>query len=229
MKIAISGASGLIGHRLLKTLPQDGHGVTAFSRHAGTNLPAGVRLAVWDPGKGPAPADSLKDTDAVIHLAGAPVAQRWNTKVKQEILDSRVVGTRNLVEGLSRLERRPQVLVCASAVGYYGSRGDEVLTEASGPGHDFLADVCVAWEREAQAAEALGVRVVRIRIGLVLDARGGALGQMLTAVQAGGGRQARRWTALDVLDSSGRPGRNGEVCAVQPGQRADERSGAESG
>ena len=140
MNITISGASGLIGRRLLKVLAKDGHSLTALSRHAGTNLPPGVRLSVWDPAKGEPPADGLREADAVIHLAGAPVAQRWNAQVKQEIRESRVAGTRNLVQALSKLARKPQVLVCGSAIGYYGSRGDEVLTESAAPGNDYLSE-----------------------------------------------------------------------------------------
>jgi len=184
-------------------LAKDGHSLTALSRHAGTNLPPGVRLALWDAAKGVPPTDGLRDADAVIHLAGAPVAQRWNARVKGDIRDSRVTGTRNLVRTLSELSRKPQVLICASATGYYGSRGDEVLTESSMPGSDFLAQVCVEWEKEAQAAEALGIRVVRVRTGIVLDARGGALKRMLPPFKMGvGGKlgSGKHWMAWIHLD-----------------------------
>lgn len=205
MNITISGASGLIGRRLLKVLAKDGHVLTALSRHAGTNLPPGVRLSVWDPVKGEAPADGLRDADAVIHLAGTPVAQRWNAQVKRDIRESRVAGTRNLVQGISKLTRKPQVLVCASAIGYYGSRGDEVLAESAGPGSDYLSEVCVAWEKEARSAEALGMRVVRVRTGVVLDARGGALPRMLPPFRMGvggklgSGKHWMSWIHLDDL------------------------------
>ena len=205
MNIAISGASGLIGRRLLKVLAKDGQSLTALSRHAGTNLPPGVRLAVWDPVKGEPPADALRDADAVIHLAGSPVAQRWSARAKQDIRESRVAGTRNLVQALAKLRHRPQVLICGSATGYYGSRGDEVLAESSVPGSDFLAEVCVEWEKEAQAAEALGMRVVRVRTGIVLDARGGALPRMLTPFKMGvggklgSGKHWMSWIHLDDL------------------------------
>jgi uncharacterized protein (TIGR01777 family) len=205
MNITISGASGLIGRRLLKVLAKDGHALTVLSRHAGTNLPPGVRLSVWDAARGEPSADGLRDADAVVHLAGAPVAQRWNAQVKQEIRDSRVAGTRNLVQGLSKLSRKPRVLICASATGYYGSRGDEVLAESSTPGSDFLAEVCMAWEKEAQAAEALGMRVVRVRTGIVLDARGGALPRMLPPFKMGvggklgSGKHWMSWIHLDDL------------------------------
>ena len=207
MNITISGASGLIGRRLLKLLAKDGHSLTALSRHGGTNLPPGVRLSIWDATKGEPPADALRDADAVIHLAGVPVAQRWDAQVKQEIRDSRVVGTRNLVQALAKLPRKPQVLISSSATGYYGSRGDEVLSESSTPGSDFLAQVCVDWEKEAQAAEQFGVRVVRIRTGIVLDARGGALQRMLPPFKMGAGgklgsgRHWMSWIHLDDLAS----------------------------
>lgn len=187
MNITISGASGFIGRRLLKVLGKDGHTLHVLSRHAGTNLPPGVRLSVWDPLKGEPPADSLREANAVIHLAGAPVAQRWTAHARELIRESRVTGTRNLVQALSKLERKPEVLVCSSAVGYYGSRGDEILVESSAPGGDYLAELCIAWEKEAQAAEALGMRVVRVRTGLVLDARGGAMARMLPPFRLGAG------------------------------------------
>ncbi len=205
MNISISGASGLIGRRLLKLLAKDGHSLTALSRHAGTNLPPGVRLAVWDAAHGEPAADGLRDADAIIHLAGTPVAQRWNAAVKREIRESRVAGTHNLVQGLANLARKPQVLICSSATGYYGSRGDEVLTETSSPGNDFLAEVCVEWEKEALAAESLGIRVVRVRTGIVLDGRGGALQKMLPPFKMGvggklgSGANWMSWIHLDDL------------------------------
>jgi uncharacterized protein len=205
VKITISGASGLIGRRLLKTLSAEGHVLHVLSRHAGTNLPGGVRLSAWDPLKGEPPAESLRDADAVIHLAGEPVAQRWNEDVKRRIRESRVTGTRNLVEALKKLPRRPAVLVCASAVGYYGSRGDEILPETAAPGNGFLPEVCVAWESQARAAETLGTRVVMVRIGVVLDSRGGALARMLPPFRMGAGgrlgsgKQWMSWIHLQDL------------------------------
>jgi uncharacterized protein (TIGR01777 family) len=205
MNIAISGASGFIGRRLLKTLASAGHSLHVLSRHAGANLPAGVRISVWDPLKGPPPEESLREADAIIHLAGEPVAQRWTAEAKQRIRESRVTGTRNLVEALAKLPRRPEALICASAIGYYGSRGDEILTESSAPGSGYLPEVCVAWEREAQAAKAFGMRVVRVRTGIVLDARGGALGRMLPPFRMGvggrlgDGKQWMSWIHLEDL------------------------------
>jgi hypothetical protein len=205
VRIAITGASGLIGRRLLKILAAHGHSLQVLSRHAGTNLPPGVRLSVWDSARGQPPAESLQDVDAVVHLAGEPVAQRWTTQARQAIRESRVNGTRNLVQTLARLPRKPQVLVCASAVGYYGSRGDEILNESSAPGGDYLAQLCVDWEKEAQAAEASGIRVVRVRTGLVLDARGGALPRMLPPFRMGlggklgSGKHWMSWIHLEDL------------------------------
>ena len=205
MNIAISGASGFIGRQLLKSLAKAGHSLHVLSRHAGTNLPAGVRISTWDPLKGPPPAESLREADAIVHLAGEPVAQRWTAQAKRRIRESRVAGTRNLVEALATLTRRPEALICASAIGYYGSRGDEILTESSAPGSGFLPELCVAWETEAQAAEALGIRVVRVRTGLVLDARGGALPRMLPPFRMGvggrlgSGRQWMSWIHLEDL------------------------------
>lgn len=196
MKITISGASGLIGRRLMKSLAADGHSLNVLSRHAGTNMPGGVRLSVWDPPKGEPPADGLRDSDAVIHLAGEPVGQRWSAEAKQRIRDSRVDGTRNLVQALSKLPHRPEILICGSAVGYYGSRGDETLLESSTPGEGYLAEVCKAWENEAMAAEPLGIRVVRLRTGVVLDSRGGALKRMLPPFRLGAGGKlgnGRQW------------------------------------
>ncbi|HEX3877251.1 MAG TPA: TIGR01777 family oxidoreductase [Bryobacteraceae bacterium] len=205
MNVTISGASGFIGRRLLNTLARRGHSLHVLSRHAGTNLPQGVRLSVWNPMKGPPPAEALRDADAIVNLAGENVAQRWSAETKQRIRDSRVTGTRNLVEGLSQLDRRPAALVSSSASGYYGSRGDALLDETSAPGAGFLAEVCVEWERAAFSAQKLGMRVAAIRTGLVLDPHGGALQKMLPPFRLGvggklgDGRQWLPWIHLDDL------------------------------
>jgi len=205
LKITISGASGLIGRRLMKNLTAAGHSMHVLSRHAGTNLPPGVRLSVWDPLKGQPPEESLRDADAVIHLAGEPVAQRWTADSKRRIRESRVAGTRNLVQALARLPRKPEALICGSAIGYYGSRGDEILKESSAGANTYLGEVCQAWEKEAQAAEPLGVRVVRVRTGVVLDGRGGALLRMLPPFRMGvggrlgDGKQWMSWIHLEDL------------------------------
>lgn len=189
----------------MKALGGGEHKLRVLSRHAGTNLPPSVQLFVWDAMKGQPPADSLDGVDAVVHLAGEPIAQRWNDEVKQKIRDSRTTGTRHLVQALSTAQRRPAVLVCGSAIGYYGSRGDEVLTESSAPGDGFMADVCVAWEKEADVAESLGIRLVKLRTGVVLGANGGALAKMLPPFKAGmGGKlghgdQWMSWVHLDDL------------------------------
>lgn len=205
MTIAISGASGFIGRRLLKILAAGGHSLRVLSRHAGTNLPAGVRLFVWDPMQGAPARESLEGCDAIIHLAGEPVAQRWTAEAKFRIRQSRVGGTRYLVETLSSLASRPQALICASAVGYYGSRGDEILDESSPPGTGYLAEVCVEWEDAAQSAERLSLRVARVRIGPVLDRRGGALARLLPPFRwgvggkLGAGTQWMSWIHLNDL------------------------------
>ena len=186
VNITVTGATGFIGNRLVQALLAAGHNIHALGRKQSTELPA----------------ESLTDADAVIHLAGEPVAQRWTREVKQRIRSSRVDGTRNLVNALARQSRRPQVMVCASAIGYYGSRGDEVLTETSSPGSDFLARVVVEWEQAAQQAEALGIRVVPLRFGVVLG-KGGALAKMLPPFRLGlGGRLAsgRQWMSWIHVD-----------------------------
>ncbi len=195
MHVAITGASGLIGRRLVETLLAHGHSVNLLSRK-GSLERAGAQSSIWNPEDGPPSAGKLSGADAVIHLAGEPVAQRWTATAKRRIHDSRIVGTRRLVEGLAGLERRPAILIAASAIGYYGSRGDEILDESARPGGGYLAELCVEWEREAAAAEKLGIRVARIRIGVVLDAGGGALGRMLPAFRWGvGGRlgDGKQW------------------------------------
>jgi uncharacterized protein len=205
MKITLTGGSGFIGRRLLKTLSGDGHTVHILSRHAGTNLPPGVKLSVWNATKGEPPADALEGADAVIHLAGESVAQKWSAENKQKIRQSRVQGTAHLIHALSTLSQRPSVLVSASAIGIYGSRGGETLTESSSAGDGFLAGVCREWEKEADLAESLGIRVVKLRIGIVLDKNGGALAKMLPPFRnyvggpMGSGRQWMSWIHLQDL------------------------------
>lgn len=206
-RFTVTGATGLIGRRLVERLTERGDEVTVLSRSpekAAEDL--GVQAVGWDASSEAAPAAALEGRDGVVHLAGAPIAQRWTESSKNEILKSREDGTRNLVAGLQAAgDARPGVLVSASGVGYYGDAGDAVLDETSPPGDDFPASVCVVWEREADAAAALGVRVVKLRTGIVLDGDGGALEKMLLPFKAGvggpvaGGRQYMAWISLDDI------------------------------
>lgn len=199
MKCVVSGGTGFIGRRIVERLLRDGHYVGVWSRRPGVEKRIAVASFSWDPLQGEPPDDSVNTMDAVIHLAGEPVAQRWNAEVKARIRDSRVLGTRRLVDVVARVPHRPKVLVCASAIGIYGDRGDEALTETSAPGNGFLADVCRAWEAEADRAAQFGLRVVKLRIGFVLGADGGALAKMVPAFRAcaggrlGSGRQWMPW------------------------------------
>lgn len=206
MKIAITGATGLIGTRLVEALKARGEEVTVLSRSPQRAAAAlGVEAVGWDALNEPAPSEALQGRDAVIHLAGEPVAQRWSAAAKKAIRESREIGTRNLVAGIAASEPRPGVLISSSAVGYYGKHGDQLIDEQCAPGSDFLAKVCVAWEREAVAAEQLGLRVVVIRTGIVLDANGGALKTMLPPFKAGlggpvaGGKQYMPWIHADDI------------------------------
>ncbi|MDQ6678763.1 MAG: TIGR01777 family oxidoreductase, partial [Acidobacteriota bacterium] len=203
MKCIVSGGRGFIGRRVVDSLLRDRHYVAVWSREPGGETRTAVGAFFWDP-LGAEPAEeSLTDYDAVIHLAGEPVAQRWTAEVKQKIRDSRVLGTKRLVDALTKVRQRPKVLVCASAIGFYGSRGEEELREDSGPGAGFLADVCRDWEREADRAADLGMRVVKLRIGVVLGREGGALAAMLPAFRSflggrtGDGRQWMSWIHVD--------------------------------
>jgi len=164
---------------------------------------APVEALRWDPLHEPAPAESLAGQDAVVHLAGESITQRWNESAKRAIRESRVVGTRNLLAGLHECEERPRVLVSASGVNYYGPHGEEPLDEDAPAGSDFLAELCAAWEAQAAGARALGVRVVQLRTGVVLAPRGGALAKMITPFRLGlggpvaGGRQYMSWIHLE--------------------------------
>jgi uncharacterized protein (TIGR01777 family) len=206
VRVAVTGATGTIGRALVKALLDRGDAVTVLSRDPAraTEALPGTHAVAWrDPLSEPAPAEALNGRDAVVHLAGEPIAQRWSSEAKRRIAASRELGTRNLVAGLRAAEPRPRVLVSQSAVGYYGPRGDERLDESAPPGSDFLSGVVVAWEREARAAEELGVRVVTTRTGVVLSQSGGALAKMLPPFKLGvggpvaGGGQYIPWIHLD--------------------------------
>jgi uncharacterized protein (TIGR01777 family) len=184
VQIAITGSSGLVGTELKDLLRRNGHTVLAMVRKPAA---ASGEIA-WDPKTGRLDARSLSGLDAVVNLAGESIASgRWSATRKREILESRTRGTRLLCERLAQASGRPRVLVSASAIGFYGDRGDELLTESSGPGRGFLADVCRAWEESTRPAREAGVRVAHLRTGVVLSAKGGALAKMLTPFRLGVG------------------------------------------
>lgn len=205
MRIAVTGASGFIGRALVERLRAAGHEITSlYVRKLG----------------------AVEPVEAVVHLAGEPVAQRWTAKARQRIRASRVDGTLQLVNVLANLDPRPSVLVSASAVGYYGPRGEEALTESSEPGSDFLASVCVEWERTAERAALLGMRVARLRIGMVLGRGGGALARMLPIFRLGlggplaSGRQWMSWIhrgdLVSMIEFALTTGLSGAVNATAP-------------
>jgi uncharacterized protein len=189
MKILVTGATGLIGRSLCRSLTDDGHVVSAVSRSP--SKPKGLEAAEihqWDTQSGPLSSAALDGVDAVVNLVGEPIdARRWSDQQKRLIRDSRVVTTRNLVEGLRLVERKPTVFVSGSAVGFYGDRGDEQLEETAPAGQGFMSEVCEEWEREAGRATELGMRVVQVRTGVVLSAEGGALKKMLAPFKLGVG------------------------------------------
>jgi uncharacterized protein len=203
MRILITGSSGLIGSALIPFLTGQGHQVVRLVRRA---VAPGEDVAVWDPAAGKLETSALERTDAVVNLAGESInALRWSEERKERMRSSRVHGTRLLSESLARLSVLPRMLVSASAVGFYGSRGDEVLTEENPAGSDFLSQVCREWEAATEPARQKGIRVVNLRIGMVLSAKGGALPAMLPAFKAGvggklgDGRQFVSWIAIDDL------------------------------
>ena len=209
MRVAVTGATGTIGRALVGALKERGDDVTVLSRDAERAkgaLGGDVEAFAWpDPKGSPPPAGALRGRNAVVHLLGEQIAQRWTDDAKQEIRDSRVLATRNLVSALAELPEgeRPGVLVSQSGAGWYGHRGDERLDESAPAGDDFLAQLSADWEAEARRAEELGVRVAVNRTGMVLSESGGALEKMLPFFKAGiggpvaGGRQYVPWVHLD--------------------------------
>ena len=201
MDVLLSGASGLVGSALTTFLTDGGHTVRRLVRRD----PRGAGEFRWQPASGEIDPGALEGVDAVVHLAGEGIAtRRWTKQQKDRIRESRAQGTRNVVEAIQRVrsgEERPGVFACASAIGYYGDRGDEVLHEDSEPGTGFLVDVCRDWEAAAQRLD--GVRTVRLRFGVVLSSKGGALGKMLLPFRMGvggrigNGRQWMSWVAID--------------------------------
>jgi uncharacterized protein len=206
VKIAVTGATGTIGSALVRELLVRGDEVVALSRRPSrARATLGIEAAGWErPKSEPAPADALRGRDGVVNLLGEPLAQRWTEAAKQEIRDSRILGTRNLVGALSELAEgeRPRVLVSQSGIDWYGARGDEPVDESEPPASDFLAQIIADWEAEARRAEELGVRVVTTRTGMVLS-ESGALEKMLPPFRLGvggpvaGGRQYVSWVHLD--------------------------------
>lgn len=220
--VAVSGSSGLLGSAVSKSLRADGVEVRPLVRAR----PKAGEIG-WDPGRGVVDRDALAAVDAVVHLAGEQVGERWTESKKRKILESRVRGTTAVATALAELERPPSVLVSASAVGYYGDRGEELLGEYAERGDDFMADVAHAWEAATRPAEEAGIRVVRLRFGVVLARRGGALAKLLLPFKLGiggrlgSGRQWMSWISLDdvvgvIRFALDRPELRGVYNAVAP-------------
>ena len=203
MKILISGSHGLVGKALGSELSKGGHEIVSLVREKSE----AASEIEWHPNQGSIDSERLSGFDTVIHLAGESIASgRWTDDKKRRIRESRVKGTTLLSEALARSSKPPATFISASAIGYYGDRGDELLNEESGPGNDFLAEVCLAWEKATAEAEAKGIRTVHARFGIILDQNGGALSKMLTPFRMGvggkigDGKQWMSWIALtDVI------------------------------
>src|ERR671921_2877052 len=207
MKVIVTGSTGLVGRALVRSLLADGHEVTRLVRGDSQAFRAPGTAAVhWDPERGEIDAQALEGHDAAVHLAGEPIAEgRWDEEKKRRIIESRVKGTSLLAGALAGLGAKPEVLVSASATGFYGSRGAEILREESASGSDFLSEVCREWEKATLAASQAGIRVVHLRIGVVLSGEGGALKKMLTPFKlglggkVGSGSQYMNWITLEDL------------------------------
>ncbi|MFZ5595724.1 MAG: TIGR01777 family oxidoreductase [Bacillota bacterium] len=217
MKVVVTGGTGFIGRPLVSLLLSGGHEVTVLTRRPSAVVPPGARAVVWPAGEegkslfpngdtGPNWREALEGAGAVVNLAGESIAsRRWNRRQKDRIVNSRVLGTRMLVDAIAGLKQKPEVLISSSAVGYYGWTGDGEITESAGPGRDFLSSVCVDWEREALRAESADLRVVLLRTGIVLAKDGGSLPRMLLPFRlfAGGpmgsGKQWMPWIHRDDL------------------------------
>lgn len=206
MRVLVTGATGFIGRLVCARLADRGHQLVVLSRNpeaARDKLHGVVAAYRWEATEGPPPGEAVAGLDAVVHLAGVSVVGRWSAEHRRAIHDSRVDGTRNLVAALAMAAKPPGVMVSASAIGYYGDRGDAVLDEEAEPGNDFLATVCRGWEAEARQAEQLGTNVVRLRFGIVLGDTGGALDKMLLPARLGlggplgTGRQWWSWVHVD--------------------------------
>lgn len=224
MKLLISGASGFIGGALIRRLQAESHSIFKLVRRK-----KGLRKdeIFWDPASDKIDLEKLEGFDAVIHLAGENIVGRWTPEKKKKIHDSRVKGTELLSRSLARLSSPPSTLLCASAIGYYGNRGEEELDEKSGPGKGFLAETCQAWEAASKPAQDAGIRVIHYRIGMVLSSEGGALQKMLPLFKLGlggklgNGKQWVSWISLEDLIEGMRfvlqhPTLSGPVNAVSP-------------
>ena len=224
MRVLVSGSSGLIGSALVTRLRAEGHDVVRLVRRA----PSGPDEVRWDPSAGTLDAAALGAVDGIVHLAGEGLGEkRWTPEQKQKIRSSRIDGTRLLAETAAALDPKPSVFVCGSAVGYYGLRGDEVLTEASTPGTGFLAELVVDWEAAAQPVVDAGVRTVFLRTGIIIAPKGGALGRLLPFLKLGiGGKLGRgdQWWSWITLEDEVRlivhaltsPALSGPVNATAP-------------
>lgn len=222
MRVSITGSSGLIGSALLPLLTAEGHEVGRISRSTA------VGAWRWDPAAGHVDAGAVNGMDAVVHLAGETIAGgRWSEARKALIRESRLRGTRVVAEAVARADPRPRALLCASAMGFYGDRGDELLTERSAPGHGFLSEVSREWEEACAPAREQGVRVVNLRFGIVLSSAGGALAKMLPPFRlgvggvVGSGKQWWSWVTLDdavgaIRHALGTPGLAGPVNVAAP-------------
>jgi hypothetical protein len=205
MKIVVSGSTGLIGSPLIEALNQRAHETVRLVRR---RVSSAERSLLWDPERGTIDRAGLEGADVVIHLAGENVFGRWSPAKQRRIRDSRVQGTRLLTDAIAGLKRRPATLLAASAIGYYGDRGEEAVTEQSAPGEDFLAHVARDWEAATAAASRAGIRVVNMRFGVVLTTTGGALAKMLPAFRlglggpVGSGNQYLSWISLDDVISA---------------------------
>lgn len=199
MDVVVSGATGLVGSALSKELEGKGHRVIALSH----SKPSSEDTIRWDPSGGQIDGSRLEGVDAVVHLAGENIVGRWTEEKKRKILDSRVQGTHLLAETIAGLSKKPKAMVCASAIGYYGDRGNELLREESGPGDAFLSKVVEEWEAAAEPAREADIRVANLRFGIVLSPEGGALGTTLPLFKlgaggkVGSGKQWWSWVALD--------------------------------
>lgn len=205
MRITLTGGSGFIGRRLAAVLHSRGHQLHLLGRSPKRGLPASAQFTIWDAATVPPPPAAIEGADVIVHLAGESVAQRWTNEVKRRIRASRIDSTNLLTQGIAAAQRKPSALVCASAVGYYGDRGEEQVTESSKPGEGFLPEVCIDWENAALAARGLGLRVALLRTGIVLHHEGGALRQMLPPFKwgvggrLGSGEQWMSWIHMDDM------------------------------